>query len=155
MNHRRSLLLAAATLPAAGCATRAPAPTPAEAQAQVRAAETSFADSMARRDFAAFGSHVADDAVFINGGDPLRGKVAILAYWQRFFSAPAAPFSWRPEIVELAGGGHLGYTEGPVLSPAGVAFARFYSTWQRQPDGGWKVVFDNGWTLCANPKATP
>ena len=91
----------------AGCAS--PLPQAADATAQVRAAETAFAKSMADRDFAAFSALVADDAVFINGGQPLRGKAAILAFWKKFFDGPAAPFAWRPEIVEASGA--IGYTD--------------------------------------------
>jgi len=133
----------------AGCAS--PVPQGADAAAQVRAAETAFAKSMADRDFAAFSALVADDAVFINGGQPLRGKPAVLAFWRRFFDGPAAPFAWKPEIVEVAGA--LGYTEGPVSSPDGKVFARFWSTWRRDPaTGQWRVVFDNGQRVCDCPK---
>lgn len=147
-SRRSTLLLASTLLPVAGCSALRPSAPAADLAQQVREAETAFAATMAARDLQAFGRHIAEDAVFINGGQPLRGKPAILAYWARFFSGPAAPFSWKPEIVELAAGGTLGYTEGPVTSAAGRSAARFYSTWQRQPDGGWRVVFDNGYPVC-------
>jgi ketosteroid isomerase-like protein len=153
MNVRRSLLLATAALPAAGCATR-PATQPREAAiAEVRAAEVAFAVTMARRDAAAFAGYVADDAVFINGGSPLRGKPAVIEFWSRFFLGPAAPFSWQPEIIEVSGDGVLGYSEGPVTSAAGVVFARYVSTWRREADGRWRVVFDNGYDVCKPPAA--
>ena len=153
MNVRRSLLLATAALPAAGCATR-PATQPREAAiAEVRAVEVAFAATMARRDAAAFAGYVADDAVFINGGSPLRGKPAVIEFWSRFFAGPTAPFAWAPEIVEVAGDGALGYTEGPVASPKGEVFARFCSTWRRDADGRWRVVFDNGYPVCRPPGA--
>ena len=148
MRHRRSLLLAAAVLPAAGCASRLPPPSRDAAAAEVRAAEIAFADTMARRDAAAFASYVAEDAVFINGGKPLRGRAAVVAFWSRFFSGPSAPFSWAPEIVEVAADGTLGYSEGPVASSAGVVSSRYYSTWRRDADGRWRVVFDNGYRVC-------
>lgn len=155
MPDRRTAMLATAVLlPAAGCRHAPPAdatPQPVDTRAvaaQVRAAEEAFAATMAARDLRAFGSFVGDDAVFINGGQPLRGKAAVLAFWERFFTGPTAPFAWRPEIVEVAAGGTLGYTEGPVLSPAGQPTGRFYTTWQREPQGGWRVAFDNGYALC-------
>lgn len=147
MKHLAGWFLGAALL--AGCAS--PAPQPADAAAQVRAAETAFAKSMADRDFAAFSALVADDAVFINSGQPLRGKPAVLAHWKKFFDGPAAPFAWKPEIVEVSGA--LGYTEGPVSSPDGKVFARFWSTWRRDAaTGAWRVVFDNGQRICDCPK---
>lgn len=45
--------------------------------------------------------------------------------------------------------GMLGYTDGPVLSDKGVAFAKFYTTWHRGPTGRWLVMFDNGYRLCS------
>ncbi len=149
MNLRRTTLLAALALPSAGCALRPPAGSRDALVAELREAETGFAQSMARRDFAAFAAYVAEDAVFINGGHPLRGKAAVLAHWQRFFQGAQAPFSWRPETAEIAGDGQLGYTDGPVSDPSGAVFARFYSTWMRRPDGRWQVVFDNGYEACA------
>ena len=103
---------------------------------------------MARRDLSAFASHIAEDAVFINGGKPLRGKAAILEYWSKYFQSPAPPFAWSPDIVEVGAKSSLGYTEGPVTSGQTV-IARFYSTWQLQPTGGWLVIFDNGYSQCA------
>ena len=146
--RRSTLLLASTLLPAAGCSAWRPQAQGVEVAQQVREAETAFAATMAARDLQAFGRHIADDAVFINGGQPLRGKPDILAYWARFFTGAVAPFSWKPEIVEVAAGGLLGYTEGPVTSAAGRSAARFYSTWQRQADGSWRVVFDNGYKVC-------
>lgn len=151
MPSRRTTLIASAAglgFTAAGCASRAPAMSRTELLGQVRAAEEGFAATMARRDAAAFATFIADDAVFINSGSPLRGKAAITEHWKRFFATPEAPFSWRPEIVEIGAQGSLGYTEGPVLSDKGVAFAKFYTTWQRGPTGQWLVIFDNGYRLC-------
>lgn len=81
MNPRRGLL-ALLALALSGCAT--PPPDLISLAEQVRASEIAFAASMAARDFPAFSGWVADDATFINSGKPLRGKVAVLAHWQRF-----------------------------------------------------------------------
>jgi ketosteroid isomerase-like protein len=117
-------------------------------QAEVSAAETAFAQSMAERDFARFGSFVADDAVFLGGGKPQRGKAAVLAAWQRFFQGPQAPFSWRPALVAVLPSGGLAQSTGPVFAPGGQLIGHFYSTWRREPDGRWRVVLDNGYDAC-------
>lgn len=154
--HRRSMALGTVAVAGAlagvlagllsGCAQ--PPLDLTAASEQVRASELAFAGSMATRDFNAFASWVADDATFVNGGKPLRGKAAVLAHWQRFFQGPAAPFSWKPEIVEVLASGQLAYSEGPVSTPDGKVVARYFSTWRREPGGGWKVVLDNGYDLC-------
>lgn len=147
--HGLFALAAGGALLGAACASRPPIGARDELVARVRAAEEGFAATMARRDLRAFGEFVSDDAVFVNSGNPLRGKDAIVAFWARFFvPQEAAPFSWRPELVEVASAGTLGYTEGPVMSPAGEAFARFHTTWQINPGGRWLVVFDNGTRVC-------
>lgn len=147
--HRRNILIATATgASLAACATKSPRLAQAEAVEQVRAAEASFAATMARRDLNAFASHIAEDAVFINGGKPLRGKLTIVEHWSQYFKNPAPPFAWRPEIVEVGARATLGYTEGPVTVGEAV-IARFYSTWQLQPTGDWLVVFDNGNSQCS------
>lgn len=111
-------------------------------------AERAFAKSMADRDFNAFASFIDEDAVFINGGKPLRGKPAIVAHWQSFFVDADAPFSWKPIIAEVSAANGLGYTEGPVALTDGRIIATFYSTWRFKPDGTWRVVFDNGYDTC-------
>lgn len=151
MTSRRLAMLAGAAGAAfvgAGCASRGPAASHPDLLSQVRSSEEGFAATMARRDLAAFAEFIAEDAVFINAGNPLRGKAAIVEHWAKFFVPRAAPFSWRPELVEVASFGTLGYTEGPVLSAAGTVFAKFFSTWQLSPGGKWLVVFDNGYNAC-------
>jgi uncharacterized protein (TIGR02246 family) len=135
-------LAACASLPAP------PVADPATLERQVAAAESAFAQSMADRDFEAFASHIAEDAIFVNGRQPLRGKAAIVADWKKYFAGPA-PFSWKPETVVVLDDGSLAQTKGPVFDPAGKPILEFRSTWRREADGGWKVVFDDGACRCA------
>lgn len=149
-SRRTAIVLGIATLPAA-CTTTPAGKAPVsldEARAQVRQAELAFSAAMAARDLAAFAGFIADEAVFINGGKPLRGKPAILAVWQGYFNSPVAPFTWQPQIIEVAASGSLGYSEGPVTTADGNATLRYFSTWQLQAPGQWRVVFDNGYTVC-------
>lgn len=111
---------------------------------QVFAAESSFARSMAARDFEAFAIHVADEAVFFGSSTVQRGKAAVLAAWRPFFDGPDAPFSWAPETVEVLESGTLAHSSGPVLDPSGKRVGTFNSIWRREPDGRWLVVFDKG-----------
>jgi uncharacterized protein (TIGR02246 family) len=122
---------------------------------KVRAAEVAFAATMQRRDLTGFASFIADDASFLNGGQPLRGRDRIVAHWKRFFEAPQAPFQWAPDLVEVLPDGSLAMTLGPVSTLAGSPIARFYSVWRREPNGEWKVVFDNGYDspTCTKPSA--
>lgn len=131
-----------------GCAAVVGPPSLDEVVAQVTAHEKAFAKTMVDLDHAAFLRFVADDAVFLNGGKPLRGKAAIAAHWQPFFSGASAPFTWQPDLVEVAGSGNLAQSAGPVRAPDGKVVSRFYSTWRLEPGGQWRVVFDDGYDLC-------
>jgi len=117
---------------------------------QVFQAESSFARSMAARDFDAFGTHVADEAVFFGSNTTQRGKAAVLAAWRPYFDGTDAPFSWSPERVEVLASGTLAHSSGPVLDPTGKRVGTFNSIWRREADGSWHVVFDKG---CSCPCA--
>ena len=107
---------------------------------------------MADRDHAAFASFISEEAVFISGGKPVRGKPAITAEWKKFYESPRAPFSWKPDLVEVLPSGKLAYSTGPVSNPDGKVFARFNSTWRLEAPGVWRVVFDSGSEVCNCPK---
>ena len=150
--NRRLLIALAATGSLGACAELRRTADAASATDRLRAAETAFAATMAARDLDAFAAHVADDAVFINGGKPLRGKAAIVDHWKRFYAGARAPFSWKPELVEVIDSGRLGYSEGPVSNPDGVVVARYVSTWRLDETRTWRIVFDNGYEVCNCPK---
>ena len=133
-------------------AATAASPEPVDVAAleqQLRDAETAFAKSMADRDLDAFASFIAEDAVFVNGRQPLRGKAAIVADWSRYFEGEQAPFAWAPQTSVVLESGRLGQTKGPVTGPDGQAMLEFRSTWRRGDDGRWQVVFDDGACRCA------
>jgi ketosteroid isomerase-like protein len=125
------------------------APLPCQAQSaslkrQVFVAESSFAASMARRDLEAFAAFVSPEAVFFGDTTVLRGKRAVLDGWRRYFAKPTAPFSWKPDVIEVLPSGNLAISNGPVLDPAGKRVGSFSSIWRREPDGSWQIIFDKG-----------
>jgi ketosteroid isomerase-like protein len=111
---------------------------------QVQVAESSFAATMAHRNHAAFTSFLDDETVFFGRGGAIRGKDAVAADWKAYFEGDAAPFSWRPEVVEVLDSGTLGLTSGPVFDPAGRRIGTFTSVWRRETGGAWKIIFDKG-----------
>jgi ketosteroid isomerase-like protein len=139
---RRSLLFAAATLCILGSPLRAQR-GPSDLTRQVFAAESSFAATMANRDLEAFAEYVAPEAVFF-GKSAIRGRAAVVDAWRSYFDGPNAPFSWRPETVEVLPSGTLALSSGPVYDPAGKLTNTFTSIWRLEPDGRWRVIFDKG-----------
>lgn len=146
---RVALPLVAAAMLAVACGTGTPGSrtvlaTGAEARAQVEATERAFARTMADRDFAAFSSYLADEAVFFSGPEPLRGAGPVAEYWRRYFEGPDAPFSWEPDQVEVLASGTLALSSGPVHDPQGRLVSRFSSIWRQESPGVWRIVFDRG-----------
>jgi ketosteroid isomerase-like protein len=109
---------------------------------------SSFAATMAARDSVAFARFLAPDAIFFGEKAVLRGRAAVVEGWARFFAGPEAPFSWRPEKVEVLDSGTLALSTGPVLDPGGRQIGTFNSIWRREGDGSWRVVFDKGCPVC-------
>jgi ketosteroid isomerase-like protein len=124
---------------------------PADLAAELRATEEAFARTMADRDHEAFGSFLAEEAVFFVRGGEIRGREAVAAAWKPLYEAPEAPFSWQPESATVLDSGTLGLTSGPVFAPDGRRVGTFNSVWRRQADGVWKVVFDRGCPDCECP----
>lgn len=119
-----------------------------ELREQVRATESAFAASMAERNLEHFSAFVSDEAIFMGGAKPLRGKAEVIAAWKRFFDKPAAPFSWRPERIEILQSGALAASSGPVFDASGRKIAEFSSIWRLDADGQWHIVFDDGHDVC-------
>jgi ketosteroid isomerase-like protein len=113
-------------------------------QRQVFAAESSFAASMAQRNLDAFASHMSPEAIFFGDTTVMRGKQAVLSTWRRFFEKPEAPFSWKPDVIEVLPSGNLALSSGPVFDPSGQKIGNFSSIWRREPEGKWQIIFDKG-----------
>ena len=127
----------------------------AELTEQLCKTETAFAKTMADRDHAAFTSFLADETVFM-GRTTLRGKAAVGAAWKPYYDGLKAPFSWKPERVEVLDSGTLGMTSGPVFDENGQRTGTFNSVWRRDKDGRWRIVFDIGCPFCeSTPSPTP
>ncbi len=63
---------------------------------------------------------------------------------------PPVTLNWAPIYGDIALTGDLGYTTGPFLLTDNSAEKRparhgmYFSIWQKQTDGNWKVVLDIG-----------
>lgn len=50
---------------------------------------------------------------------------------------------WFPQWVGISRSGDLGVSTGPVES-GGERRGHYFTVWQKQPDGGWKWIYDGG-----------
>jgi len=119
---------------------------------QVRARELAFAEALANRDRAAFAAFIDPEAVFVGGGETLRGREAILRDWAPFFEEGGPTLAWWPETVEAHGRDGLAISTGPyrlTQAPSAPGGPRelvgtYFSVWSRAADGSWHILFDGG-----------
>jgi ketosteroid isomerase-like protein len=146
---RTTLLLLLALLATSAAAQNAPTIANAsDLQKQVADTERAFARTMSDRDFAAFTSFLSAETIFFSGPRALRGKQAVADAWKRFYEKPEAPFSWKPEQVEVLDSGTLASSSGPVYDPSGKQIATFSSIWRLEAPGIWRIIFDKGNDVC-------
>lgn len=132
----------------AACTAVAGEQVPDPLQQQVRDTEHAFAQTMADRDFEAFATFLSPEAIFFSGENALRGKQQVTEAWRPYFEQPEAPFSWKPQTVEVLESGTLALSSGPVHDSSGKLAGTFTSIWRLGDDGNWKIIFDKGNQAC-------
>jgi ketosteroid isomerase-like protein len=121
------------------------AKTAAADPAPVIAAERAFAARAGVAGIApSFLEYMSDQAI-VFAPDPLLAKAL-------YSDQPAAKLpkdggtrlNWWPNFVGVARSGDLAFTTGPATVNGGKPGIFYVTVWSRQPDGGWKWVFDGG-----------
>ena len=102
-------------------------------------AERAFAaDAHKLGQWTAFRKWAADDAVMfvpqpVNAQQWLKGK-----------KDPPVPVFWWPGRSYVSCDGNYAVNTGPWVREWGKSVGYFTTVWKRQPDGGWKWVYDAG-----------
>jgi ketosteroid isomerase-like protein len=146
--HNAAAVVAACVTLVAGCAVTPPLSSTADLQKQVADTERAFAKTMADRNHAAFVTFLSAEAIFFTSTLALHGRQQVADAWKPFYLKPDAPFSWKPETVEVLESGTLALSSGPVFDPAGKQFATFTSIWRLEAPGTWRIIFDKGNDVC-------
>ena len=133
---------------AIGAAAQSP-PIVSKDLLDLAAAERAFAAETVKVGFRdGFIKYFADDGIGF-GPHPERTREKLMK------SPPASGprkviFNWAPMFGDMSEVGDLGYTTGPVLftdvseDPKPPRHGVYFSVWQKQQDGSWKVVIDMG-----------
>ena len=93
---------------------------------------------------AAFIEFFADDSLLLRP-DPVDGRT-----YMRAQSDPPIILDWKSQITVLSASGDLGMSTGPskVMSKTdpnlAPSFGQFFSVWQKQKNGDWRVLLDHG-----------
>ena len=127
-----------------------PKPVMSAAECAVWNRERSFAASVAHHDAVAFADHVHAQVAFDAGSpEPIHGRNAVVAGWKGIIEGTQIKLGWSPGIVTIGGDGSLAISRGPSwiedLRPnpkQQYRIGEFISTWIRDTDGQWRVLFD-------------
>lgn len=144
----RCLLAATTALALAACSSGGPRPDPASRTiaprgepSSVIAAELAFARAAREKGtWTAFREYATDDAVWPspawkNVQADLKGT-----------ADPAQAIVWGPDLVWVSCDGTFALSTGPATYPSGRK-TRFATIWQRQNDGEYRWVLDQGFDL--------
>jgi len=132
------------------CNQAAPDTREADAKA-IRELESAWTKDINSHDAAKWAAYYADDAVLmIPGMKPMKGKAAILDGLKPFSADPNLSLNFTANTVEVAKSGDLAVTQGnytmtmtdPVSKNKMTDTGTYETTFKKQADGSWKVVFD-------------
>jgi len=98
----------------------------------------------------AFLTYAAEDVVLMRNNSLIIGKESLRErYKNKISELRNVSLTWKPDFVDVASSGDLGYTYGKyvyteidstgnVKTDSGI----FHTVWKRQPDGKWRFVWD-------------
>ena len=98
----------------------------------------------------AFLTYAAKDAVLLRNNGLIIGKDSLReSYKNKESELGKVSLTWKPDFVDVALSGDLGYTYGKYvytttdsIGITNVVEGVFHTVWKRQLDGKWKFVWD-------------
>lgn len=118
-------------------------------KAEILKTEADFAE-MARNEGIpeAFIAYAANDVAILRDNILILGKEALTESYNKS-SYKNVELDWTPDYVDVSASGDLGYTYGKYVYKVTDSLGKqqvhegiFHTVWKRQPDGGWKFVWD-------------
>lgn len=118
------------------------------ARCEVWQRELGFARAVADHDPVAFAEFLAANAAVGVSREPTIGRDAVTREWQGIIDGSALKLEWYPAVVTVGGDGNTAYSSGPALyqdpKTGTYRHGRYGSVWQREADGEWRLIFDDG-----------
>lgn len=98
----------------------------------------------------AFLTYAANDAVLLRNNTLIIGIDSLReSYKDKESELSNVSLTWKPDFVDVALSGDLGYTYGKYVYTTTDSIGSknevegiFHTVWKRQPDGKWKFVWD-------------
>ena len=126
----------------------------AAAAAAIMQADRDFNQAVAEKNREKFAALIVEGAAFnVGQAAEAHGRDAIVKSWAAFFEKDGPTLTWAPTTAEVLVGGDVGVTFGEWVRRARSSDGhttetrgQYTTTWLKQPDGTWKVIFDIGST---------
>jgi ketosteroid isomerase-like protein len=98
----------------------------------------------------AFLTYAAEDVVLLRNNTLIIGIDSLReSYKSKKSELSKVSLTWKPDFVDVALSGDLGYTYGKYvytttdsIGNKNVVEGVFHTVWKKQPDGKWKFVWD-------------
>ncbi len=97
----------------------------------------------------AFITYAAEDVVLLRNEGLIIGKEALEQMYEKQYTGKGIKLSWKPDFVDVASSGDLGYTYGHYVYTMTDSLGKqhmqegvFHTVWKKQPDGKWRFVWD-------------
>lgn len=159
--HRATLcMLLSGGAAAAQAQAEAPVPKLSADECVVWARELSFAQSVADHDAVAFATHLQQDTAFgASRAEPTRGRDHVTRRWAGIIEGKDLRLAWYPSRVTIGGASDVAWSSGSTLyedlrddagqrttgkTESRYAIGTYHSVWHKDPDGVWRVLFDDG-----------
>ena len=120
-------------------------------KAEIMETEMNFAKmAMEESIYKAFSTFAAEGAVINRNNMLISGRNAIIEHYNKpEFINGEVNLSWKPDFIDVAYSGDLGYSyghytysyrdsTGNTIESEGI----FHTIWKKQPDGNWRYVWD-------------
>lgn len=113
--------------------------------------EQEFADMAVNEGISkAFLAYAAEDVVLLRNNSLIIGIDSLReSYKNKNSELSKATLTWKPDFVDVALSGDMGYTYGKYvyttidsIGEINAVEGIFHTVWKRQPDGKWKFVWD-------------
>jgi len=144
------LLVIGLFLFAVACQREAAVDTRAADERAIRTADAACLKAAQAKDTEGVLSCYADDASWLPPNAPiLTGKQAIRTGWSQLLRSPGFAISWQITKLQVSRSGDLAYAlysyeltiQGPTAKPI-TDRGKDMAVWNKQPDGGWRIVAD-------------
>jgi ketosteroid isomerase-like protein len=145
-----AFVMISSALHAEDASNATPAARMSKTECEVWNRELGFSRTVDAHDATAFAGHVHEGAVFAAGtAAPQRGRAVVVERWKEIIEGKKFALHWHPGYVSIGGDPRIALSSGPAWiedfdpkTTQRYSTSRYTSTWVKDADGEWRVLFD-------------